>query len=373
MLFVVVLVLTLRPMFDSSKSSSGSTLEVSELTSGLADVSTPRDVPAVAVITPTSTAAWPGWSKNAPPPAVAPFDTIQAVEHQETWAKFLNVPVQYTNSIGMKFCLIPPGEFLMGSSDKDIEELLIPRAAYLEWISSEQPQHKVIISQPFYLGMHEVTQRDYMAIMDVNPSYFSASGEGKAYVEGFDTNNYPVENVGWNDAAGFCIRLNETEKLNPSYRLLNQAILLRNGTGYRLPTEAEWEFACRAGTTTKLWINNYGEESSKVAWTAGWTGQRTHEVGELQANPFGLFDVHGNVYERVQDCWSKDYYAELSETLSVDPQGPKASLGQRVARGGRWDGGLDECRSAGRSNSNLGFRIHDIGFRVVLPIPSEGK
>ena len=202
---------------------------------------------------------------------------------------------------------------------------------------------------------------------------FQRPEKGKRYVEEFDTTNHPVEQVNWFDAADFCNRLSATEKRSQSYVQFENTTRSQEGTGYRLPTEAEWEFACRAGTTSKLWNGDYGPESKNVTWTSGWAGHQTRIVGELKPNPFGLFDVHGNVREWVEDGWEAGYYPALAETLSVDPKGPKQYLVQRVVKGGRWDGGIDECRSASRSNFPLGCRVHDIGFRVVLPIPSKGK
>lgn len=271
MLFVVLLALTFRPAFDNWNRSSGTPGEVSELTGGLAEVSAQKDITAPAVIAPAANAPaaialWPGWSNDDPPPAVAPFDTNEAVKHQEKWAHFLNIPVVYENTVGMKFCLIPPGEFAIGSSKEDIDHALrpfteMPLINDVAWIKSEGPQHNVVITKPFYLGMFEVTQRDYMAIMNVNPSYFSASGEGKAFIEGLDTTNHPVEQVNWLDAADFCNRLSAMEERSPSYVQFENTTRSQKGTGYRLPTEGEWEFACRAGTTTKLWIGDYGARS----------------------------------------------------------------------------------------------------------------
>ena len=165
LLFVVVLVLTFRPASDRSKRSSGTPLEVSEPTDGLAAVSAQKDITAPAVIAPAANALWLRWSNDDPPPAVAPFDTNEAVKHQEKWADFLNIPVVEENTVGMRFCLIPPGEFAMGSSKEDIDHALrpfteMPLINDVAWIKSEGPQHNVVITRPFYLGMFEVTQRD---------------------------------------------------------------------------------------------------------------------------------------------------------------------------------------------------------------------
>ena len=146
---------------------------------------------------PKKDGGWHGWPAEAPPPAIAPFDAEQAKHHQEAWAKYLGVPVEHTNSLGMKFRLIPPGEFTMGSTAAEIEEALKfidPNNEHgQELIKSEAPQHKVILTQPIYLGVHEVTQADYEKVMGNNPSWFAATGPGKDQVAGMDTTNQPVE------------------------------------------------------------------------------------------------------------------------------------------------------------------------------------
>ncbi|MCX7422546.1 MAG: formylglycine-generating enzyme family protein [Planctomycetia bacterium] len=191
---------------------------------------------------------------SPPPAAKAPFGAQQARAHQEAWAKHLGVPVEYENTIGMKFVLIPPGEFLMGSTPAEIEAALKIAGGEKQWqecIKSEAPQHKVILTQPIYLGVHEVTQAEYEQVMKKNPSHFAPLGAGKETVSGLDTTSHPVEMVSWNDAAEFCAKLSKQEKLQPFYCRTGEAVTSLDGTGYRLPTEADWEFACRAGTTTK--------------------------------------------------------------------------------------------------------------------------
>jgi len=225
---------------------------------------------------------WQGWPTDAPPPAIAPFDAAQAKKHQEAWARHLGVPVEYTNSIGMKFMLISTGEFTMGSTSAEIEAALVVTAGDEYWnerIRSAAPQHKLILSQPIYFGVHEVTQRDYEAMMGKNPSHFAPMG-----------------------------------------------------TGYRMPTEAEWEYACRAGTTTKYWLGDKDDQLITVYWSALNSGGRTHAVGALKENPFGLFDIHGNVWEWVQDWWEPNSYTRfqgkpaLAEILPpLTPENPLAT------------------------------------------------
>jgi len=198
----------------------------------------------------------------------------------------------------MKFVLIPPGEFTMGSTAEEIAAALKDVGEDKhgqECIKSEAPQHKVILKQPIYLGVNEVTQAEYEKVMGVNPSHFAPMGMGKEAVAGLETADQPVEMVSWNDAAEFCAKLSEQEKLKPFYFRAGETITPLDGTGYRLPSEAEWEFACRAGTATKYWIGDKDEDLVRAGWFGGNSGGRTHAAGELRANPLGLYDIHGNV------------------------------------------------------------------------------
>ena len=183
---------------------------------------------------------------GAPPPAVAPFDAKKAKDHQEAWAKHLGVPVEITNSIGMKLVLIPPGEFMMGSPKELIEEELKVCGDgqwFKEHLPGEAPRHCVRITRPFYLGMYLVTQEEYQRVTGANPSGFSVTGMSKDKVADQDTKRFPVESVSWWGADDFCSRLSEMaeEKLA--------------GRRYRLPSEAQWEYACRAGSTGRWFFS----------------------------------------------------------------------------------------------------------------------
>ena len=313
--------------------------------------------------------SWHGWPAEAPPPAIAPFNAEQAKQHQEAWAKYLGVPVEYTNSLGMKFRLIPPGEFSMGSTPAEIEAALKftdpTDKSWAEYIKSEAPQHPVILTQPIYLGIHEVTQAEYEQVMGTNPSHFAPMGIGKDLVAGMDTTSFPVEMVSWNDVAEFCSKLSQKEKLKPFYFRASETITPLDGTGYRLPTEAEWECACRAGTTTNYWIGEKEEALPQADWVNSNSGRRTHAVGELKSNPFGLYDTHGNVWEWVQDVWEPKYYGRFLGTSAVNPSGPSSAGSFRVARGGGWLFYPPQCRSSIRCPS---FNCDVTGFRASLPI-----
>jgi formylglycine-generating enzyme required for sulfatase activity/serine/threonine protein kinase len=297
---------------------------------------------------------------GAPRLAVAPFDAQKAKEHQAAWAKHLGVPVEMTNSIGMKLVLIPPGEFEMGSSKELIEEELKAHSAdqwYKEHLPGEHPQHRVRITRPFYLGTYLVTQGEYQRVMGVNPSEFSATGKGKDKVAGQDTKRFPVECVSWDDAVEFCRKLSEMPEEKAA------------GRTYLLPSEAQWEYACRAGSTGpysfSLGGNAIPKESDENAlsdcgWFGGNSGGMSHAVGGKRASAWGLYDMHGNVWEWCQDLYDKDYYASLP---TDDPSGPPGGS-PRVNRGGAWSHPAEFCRSAGRYPGEPGYRDHSLGFRV---------
>ncbi len=309
---------------------------------------------------------------DSPPPAIAPFDTAQAKAHQDAWAKHLGVPVEYTNSLGMKFRLIPPGEFQMGSTPEEIEAALLEAAeinnAWKEHIQGEAPRHRVVLKQPFYLGIHEVTQAQYQKLMSVNPSYFCPQGTGKDLVAGVDTARFPVEMVSWQDAANFCVRLSEQEAIPPCYSWDGESIKLREGAGYRLPSEAEWEFACRAGTSTKFWNGNETENLKQIGWFGENSTGRPHDVGELPASPFGLHDMHGNIWEWVQDGWDPSFYASLKEQKSASPLSPPDASAARGARGGNFYVPPMHCRAADRGAFDAKSIHGTVGFRAVLSV-----
>jgi formylglycine-generating enzyme required for sulfatase activity len=307
-----------------------------------------------------------------PLPAISPFNAQQARAHQDAWAKHLGVPVEYTNSLGMKFILIPPGEFTMGNTPAEIEEALKVVARddkhWQECIKSGAPQHKVILTQPIYLGVHEVTQAQYEKVMGQNPSHFAARGPGMDAVVGIDTSTHPVEMVRWNDVAEFCTKLSEKEKLKPFYLRAGESVKMLDGAGYRLTTEAEWEFACRAGATTRYWIGDKDDDLPQAGWFVVNSGNRTHAVGELKANPFGLFDIHGNVWEWVQDWWEPTYYGQFQEKSAINPNGPSSAGSHRVLRGGSWYDYASHCRASDRFALVPPDCGYQIGFRVALVV-----
>ena len=322
-------------------------------------------------LTTSATTGWHGWPADAPQPAIAPFNAEQAKQHQKAWAEFLKVPVEYTNSLGMKFRLIPPGEFTMGSTAEEIAAALKDVGENKHWqecIQSEAPQHKVILTQPIYLGVNEVTQAEYEKVMGSNPSHFAPMGAGKEAVTGLETADHPVEMVSWNDAAEFCAKLSQQEKLKPFYFRAGETITPLDGTGYRLPSEAEWECACRAGTATKYWIGDQDEDLVRAGWFNVNSGGRTNVVRKLKDNPFGLYDVHGNVWELLQDGWDATYYDQFSEKPAINPNSPFSAGSRRVFRGGERNHTASVCRSSGRAADDPTYRDPGVGFRVSLTV-----
>jgi formylglycine-generating enzyme required for sulfatase activity len=247
------------------------------------------------------------------------------------------------NSLNMKFAQVPKGKFLMGSPKTETHR------------GDDETPHEVAITRDFFLGAHEVTQGQYEKLMGENPSFFTP---GKAKVRDKDTSASPVERVTWHQAVTFCKKLSELPAEQTKKR------------SYRLPTEAEWEYACRAGTTTALHFGNAVDSYSAnfnglSPYGAGRGGpfhRTTSKVGEYQPNSFGLYDMHGNVMEWCQDWYAADYY---SKSPKEDPPGPAEGT-EKVARGGSWSNSGKACRAAVRTKLAPDQSHYGLGFRVVL-------
>jgi len=308
---------------------------------------------------------------GGPPPAIAPFDAKKAKAIQLRWSKHLKVPVIQTNSIGMKLVLIPPGEFGMGSTEEEVQQLLTQAKERNrpEWalhrIRGEAPKHRVKITRAFYLGACEVTVGQFRKFADATGYRTDAERDGKGG-GGFDarrgrfevtradftwrqvgfaqTDDHPVLNVTWNDACAFCRWLAE-----------------KDGHSYRLATEAEWEFACRAGTSTRYCFGDDEARLDEYAWFTENSRGTSHPVGVKRPNAWGLFDMHGNVFEWCKGFYSEDYY---SKSPSDDPAGPD-SAATRVVRGASLSCPRDYSRSAFRLSKAPDFRIYNLGFGVV--------
>jgi formylglycine-generating enzyme required for sulfatase activity len=226
----------------------------------------------------------------------------------------------------MKFVLIPAGEFIMGSGSGEAGRQ-----------TDEGPVHKVKISKPFYMGVYEVTQKQYVAIMGDNPSQFAGS-------------NNPVEQVIWNDAIKFCKKMSTITK-----------------NIITLPTEAQWEYACRAGISTAYCFGDESSLLSDYAWYKDNSRGKTHPVGQKKPNAFGLYDMHGNVWEWCQDWYDKNYYKKCSY---LDPENTQ-NASYRILRGGSWFSVAYGCRSAIRDGAYPDGWIDIGGFRVVLSVSSQ--
>ncbi len=217
---------------------------------------------------------------------------------------------------------------------------------------------------------HEVTQRQYQRLTGTNPSPFSATGIMRDRVVGQDTSDWPVEGVTWLDATSWCNLLSKAEQLPAAYLRTAIATFPGEGSGYRLPTEAEWEFACRAGTTTLFWCGDDEASLARAAWYSGNRGALDHPkaVGTRTANPFGLYDVHGNVWEWVYDGWDPLFYQRLVGPAARDPRSEVAVESRRVIRGGDFFMSPAECRSACREGSPENSHWGDVGFRLALSV-----
>jgi outer membrane protein assembly factor BamB len=259
-----------------------------------------------------------------------------------------------TNSIGMKLVRVPAGEFLMGSADIDPGRR-----------EDEQPRHAVRISNAFYMGVYEVTQGEFEAVMGTNPSAFSRAVMLKDSPAELDCSRFPVDGITWHDAVEFCRRLSDSQAEK------------RAGRVYRLPTEAEWEYACRAGTTS---VFHFGDtlSSSQANFNGNYPFgdaaqgpflKRTTTVGSYKPNTFGLYDMHGNLHEWCADRFDRDYYRN---SPSTDPQGPDKGT-SRVIRGGDWYSDGRDCRSAFRYADIPDGTFYALGFRVVCEHATHGR
>jgi formylglycine-generating enzyme required for sulfatase activity len=233
-------------------------------------------------------------------------------------------PQRLVNSVGMEFVLVAKGSFAMGSQSG--------RAA-------EKPPHRVDISQAFYLQTAEVSQGQWKKVMGNNPSFFRECGD-----------DCPVEQVSWDDALEFIRKLN----------------VLESTDRYRLPTEAEWEYACRAARATEFSFGDDGSRLGEHAWYEGNSDEATHRGSAKKPNPWGLYDLHGNVWEWVEDDWH-DWYdgSPVDGRAWVDK--PRDS--RRAIRGGSWESAEFDCRSAARFGEKPGNRSSSLGFRVAKAVP----
>jgi len=234
------------------------------------------------------------------------------------------IPKYSTNSIDMEFVLIPAGEFDMGSPSSEVGRQ-----------DDEGPVHQVTISEPFYMSKCEVTQKQWREVMGSDPS----NNKG---------DDLPVGRVSWNDVQEFITKLNERE----------------GSVKYRLPSEAEWEYAARAGTSTRYYFGDDESELEDYEWYNENSGDETHPVGQKKPNPWGLYDIHGNVYEWVQDEWHDSYDRAPTNGIAWE----SGDSAYRVLRSGSWFTNAEYCRSAIRISGWVSYRGGHIGFRLLQEV-----
>jgi formylglycine-generating enzyme required for sulfatase activity len=276
-----------------------------------------------------------------PQPGAAPFDETKARALQRSWASYLGRPVEETLDLGgekLTVLLVPPGTFSLGDPNGSV---------------SDKP-HRVTLTKAFYLGKYEVTQAQFEALMtkDKDHSAFSAAGASANKVKDEKTGRFPVDSVSWDDADAFCA-----------------ALAKKSGRTVTLPTEAQWEWACRAGTDTPFSFGaecdgkqaNCDGRSPDGTDHGGPYAGRTCAVGEYPANAWGFHDVHGNVRE-----WCRDWYGPYSDLRESDPERVESASEGRVLRGGSWADAARNCRATARSYQEPSTRSERVGFRIVV-------
>ena len=238
-------------------------------------------------------------------------------------ARRLGVPVAFENAFGIRMILVPAGAFTMGSPKSD--DLRAP----------DETPHRVRLTKPFYIGMTEITQAEYKTVTGKTPSYHAGD-------------NRPVEQVSWHEATAFCKTLSD-----------------RTGRRYALPTEAQWEYACRAGTQTRFCFGDDVARLKDYAWYTPYAGCGTQSVATHKPNLWGLYDMHGNLFE-----WCRDFLRPYAAGDAVDPV-VETGRGERVVRGGTWTHHPTHCRSAFRYHDVQTHRHDIIGFRVVADVKKK--
>lgn len=252
---------------------------------------------------------------KAPMPPIVPVPSPQEQENEKPYQALTE---RLPGGGTLELVSLPGGEFIMGGD---------------QW-EYEKPRHRVRVS-PFAIGKYQVTQAQWKAVMGNNPSRFKDDA-------------LPVEQVSWEEAKEFC-----------------QKVSRATGNEYRLPTEAEWEYAARAGSTGKYCFGDDERLLGDYAWYEKNSDQKTHSVGQKKPNAWGLYDMHGNVWEWCSDWFGEDYYKELEkEGVAIDPRGPSTGS-YRVRRGGGWNDYAVNCRSAYRGIWAPGNRYGNLGFRLV--------
>jgi formylglycine-generating enzyme len=316
---------------DEAQADRDTEIDISEETEGEGKVELSEDVnPIIEVVPPDISQNFKNKEKEDKPPK----DNKPIIEVVSPKIEQTGQPKRFTNSIGMEFVWIPPGEFMMGSPENEPGRF------------DNETLHRVILTRGFYMQTTTVTQGQWKALMGNNPSYFKDGGD-----------KCPVERVSWDDAQEFIKKLNQKEK-----------------SEYRLPTEAEWEYACRAGTDTPFYFGkclstdeaNYDGNYPLEGCSKGIYRKKPVPVKAFPPNAWGLYDMHGNVWE-----WCHDWYGDYPTTSVTDPTGPDSGS-NRVRRGGSWSNGARFCRSAYRHRNSPAYRYDNLGLRLLLPPGQQG-
>jgi len=308
----------------------------------------------------TNASTNPASNTSAPSPAIAPFDAKQARLHQEAWARHLGVPIEHTNSLGMKFVLIPPGKFTMGITPEQFEEFrkIVPDEHGNLMLRRAMPAHPVRITRPFYMQTDQVRLSLFTSLLGRDPPVDAE----------LDTHDNLWRGVSWNDAIEFCNRLNEREKRQAVYTVNGtETRWVHDAVGYRLPTEAEFEFACRAGTDTFLYFGNDSADMRNHI--------RYHAGALLRSNPFGLFELYAGTMNWCWDAVPQDLVSYSAEVLKQtnDPVGAEGS--SRIRRGSVFfaGGGEDVAQNNSfyRVSAPADVRQMTGLGRIVLVIPQR--
>ncbi len=322
-------------------------------------------------------------------PATAPFSAGEAHKYQYVWARYLGVPPDYNNSAGMQMVLVPPGEFLMGMTAEEVKAALKDKDSN-HWLYNNyresSPQHKVTISKPLYMATTEVTVGQFRAFVKDTGYRTEAERDGKGGIRWderqkklvqepallWNTPGYealegmPVTQITWSDAVAYCNWLSQREGFSTCYVPTQESWEPVRGDGYRLPTEAQWEYACRAGTNTTWYCGNDEDSLLHCAWFCANADGHAHAVATKKANAFGLFDMHGNGVEYCQDYYDANYY---EHSKAIDPHGPDVGTAH-VRRGGDWANNANAAPSALRMSLLLHDRQWSTGFRIVRELPN---
>lgn len=319
------------------------------------------------------------WPPSAPPFATVPMTADEIRCLQQQWGDYLGLPVEFKNSVGISFVLVPPGDFRMGGTESELDAGVgVVDRDDTHWVScyeSASPQHDVRLTRPYYISRYEITQQEFVAVMQLNPSWHAATGKEAYYrdqVKDMDTTRHPVEGVSWLDCVAFCNRLNELENKPLSYQAQDNTdrpdFKTLFNSGYRLPTEAEWEMACRAGTDSRFWTGDSPIAPEQAGWHGKVHGSRSHRVGEIDANALGVHDMCHNVWEWVDDCFGPEYYRDRCNQVTYDPIGSTSGT-MRIVRGGMWP--YADTAAFERYAYHNDFQCNYVGFRLTLPVPTD--